>query len=72
MNYQVEIKGTDGYHSVDYFATKREVIRYIADAMEVTQVSIKDEIDARESSTIYRDSLGFRAFVTYDNGDWED
>jgi hypothetical protein len=70
MIYQVEIEGTDGYHNVDYFTTKREVVKYIASEMEVTQASIKDEIEAREDSQVYRDSLGKRAFVTYDNGEW--
>lgn len=70
MNYQVEINGTDGEHLVECFDTKREVIRFIAKSMEVTQTSIHHEIEARADSSVYRDSVRYCALVTYDDGDY--
>ena len=70
MKYQVEIKTDDGGHAVEYFATKRELVRWIAEKTGLTQKETREEIEARAASSIYRDSKGFRVFVTYDDGSW--
>ena len=87
MKYQVTIKkyansftepahprfGTAENHEEtgDYFNTKREVVRFIALEMGVTQTSIRREIEARvNAQTIYRDNLGWRAEILWDDGTW--
>jgi hypothetical protein len=64
MNYYVEIK-KDGEHNIDFFDTKRELVRWVAEETHLTQREVREEIEARDNSTIYRDSKGLRVFVTY-------
>ena len=49
----------------DFFTTKKEVVRFIAEIIGEMQSVIADEIHAKTDSTLYRDSKGWRARVWY-------
>ena len=71
MKYLVEVKGQDEELAIDYFNTKRGVVRFIAQTMGVSQMSLRDEIEARKNKQhIKRDSLGYRADIYYDDGSY--
>jgi len=66
--YLVSIKGVSGeekFEADEFFATKKEVVRFIAKSVGETQAAIADEIHAKTDSTLYRDSRGWRAQVWY-------
>jgi hypothetical protein len=65
MNYYVEIQRQDGGCVIDFFDTKRELVRWIAEETGMTQVSFKKEVEARADSSIYRDNKGYRIFITF-------
>lgn len=64
--YQVVIKQQGQFQVQDYFTRKADVIQFISQETGVSQKSIRNEVDSKSNSTIYRDSLGWRAEIYFE------
>ena len=68
MNYQTFIKSTGELIDVDYFDTKRAMVKHLAAQTGIPQHTLAHAIDAKQNNTLHYDARGYRIEIYYVKG----